>query len=61
MFWKPIKPMLSVLILLADNTNSNFVSFSRGQNKVIVHFGQVVKYFELIFIYDMLSPKEKIN
>lgn len=48
-------------MLLADTTNYSFLSISRGQDKVIVHFGQKVKYFELILIYDLLSPEERVN
>lgn len=48
-FWKPIK--LIIYFNTFDRTPQiqNFVNISRGQNKEVVHFGQVVKYFELTF------------
>lgn len=46
---------------LADITNSNFVNNGRSPNKVIIHFGRVGKYSELIFIYDMLPTEEGVN
>lgn len=53
--------MVIHFMLLAGTTNFNFVNASRSQNKVIVRSGQARKYFELIFIYDMLPTEEGEN